>query len=126
MKVDVTTEIVIGRPPADVIAYATNMDNVPQWYKNISSVEWKTPRPATLDVPQEQWLTWMMVSPATQFAAATWVSLITIQKRSACRRKCRPASDTYFLLRYSESIWRNDFRGGSGSSRWRPQAFNGL
>lgn len=42
---DVTVETVIGRPPADVAAYANDPSNAPQWYAKISSAEWKTPPP---------------------------------------------------------------------------------
>jgi uncharacterized membrane protein len=42
---DVVTDIVIDRPPDVVAAYAANPDNVPAWYANIKSVEWRSEHP---------------------------------------------------------------------------------
>lgn len=43
--VNVTTEITIDRPRAEVAAYASNPDNAPEWYVNIKAAEWKTAKP---------------------------------------------------------------------------------
>ena len=45
MTVDVETQIEIGRPRADVSAYAADPDNATCWYKNIAAVEWQSPKP---------------------------------------------------------------------------------
>lgn len=42
---DVVTEGVIRRPREEVATYAADPDNAPRWYKNIESVEWRSPRP---------------------------------------------------------------------------------
>lgn len=44
-SIDVVVEGVIGRPPQEVAAYASEPSNAPEWYSKISKVEWKTERP---------------------------------------------------------------------------------
>ncbi len=45
MAVDVTTETVIARPRAEVAAFASDPANATRWYRNVESMEWKSPPP---------------------------------------------------------------------------------
>ena len=46
--VNVLTETIINRPSEAVATYAANPDNAPEWYENIKSAEWQTPKPVVL------------------------------------------------------------------------------
>jgi len=48
MGVDVVTETVIDRPPEVVADYAADPTHAPEWYANISSVDWETEPPLVL------------------------------------------------------------------------------
>jgi hypothetical protein len=48
VAVEVETSIDIGCPRSVVAAYVSNPDNATEWYVNIKSVDWETPRPAVV------------------------------------------------------------------------------
>jgi uncharacterized protein YndB with AHSA1/START domain len=48
MPVDVTSDITIARPRADVAAYACDPDNATEWYENIKAVEWRSAPPLSV------------------------------------------------------------------------------
>ena len=45
MSVEITTEIVIDRPRADVAAFASDPDNATAWYEHVKRVVWRTRKP---------------------------------------------------------------------------------
>ena len=45
MPVDISTEIVIDRPRADVAAFVADPDNATAWYEHVKRVVWRTRKP---------------------------------------------------------------------------------
>ena len=45
VMVDVVTEIEIALPRDEVAAYASDPGNATRWYRNVESIEWRTPPP---------------------------------------------------------------------------------
>ncbi|MBT9555025.1 MAG: SRPBCC family protein [Myxococcales bacterium] len=48
MAVDVLTEVTIAAPRHRVAAFAADPSRAPEWYDNITSVEWETAPPVTV------------------------------------------------------------------------------
>jgi len=48
VAIDVRTEIEVGRPRDEVAAYALDFDNATEWYSDIDSVRWETPKPLSV------------------------------------------------------------------------------
>jgi uncharacterized protein YndB with AHSA1/START domain len=48
MPVDVTSDVTIARPRADVASYASDPGNATEWYENIKAVEWRSSPPLTV------------------------------------------------------------------------------
>jgi uncharacterized membrane protein len=46
--VDVVTEIMINYPISQVSEYASNPVHAPEWYVNIHSAEWRSPKPIAI------------------------------------------------------------------------------
>ena len=118
--VDVLTETVIRRPSAVVAAYAGDPTNAPEWYANISSVDWQTPPPVAVGsrmafvanflgrrlaytyevtelVPGERLVMRTAQGPFPMETTYTWQSLDAGSTRMSLRNRGRPAGFSRFL-----------------------------
>src|SRR5688500_13425855 len=118
--VDVLTETVIRRPRDEVAAYAGDPSHAPEWYANISSIEWRTPPPVavgsrmdfvasflgrrlayTYEVseldPGERLVMRTAQGPFPMETTYTWQSLDAGSTRMTLRNRGRPAGFSRFL-----------------------------
>jgi hypothetical protein len=138
VPVDVTTEIVIDRPPAEVAAYAADPDNATTWYANIRSVTWRTPPPlapgSELDfvaeflgrrlaytyrvlehLPGERFVMSTAEGPFPMETTYTWTPAGTGATRMALRNRGEPSGFARPLRRLMEPAMRRANRKDLGT-----------
>jgi uncharacterized protein YndB with AHSA1/START domain len=114
VSVDVTTEVVIERPVAEVAAYAADPSNAPQWYANIDEVRWETEPPVRVGsrasfvarflgrrlaytyevaalVPGERLVMRTSDGPFPMETTYTWAPVAACSTRMALRNRGEPA-----------------------------------
>lgn len=119
MQVDVTSAIEIARKRREVASFAADPDNVPLWYANVRSVEWKTPRPMAVG---------SRIAFVAQFLGRRLVYIYEIVEHEPGERLVMRATEGPFPMETSYS-WR-DAGGGSTSmalrNRGTPTGFSRL
>lgn len=116
MEVDVTTEIEIARPRAEVAAFATDPDNATKWYRNIKRVGWVTPKP--LQVGSQ-------LDFVAQFLGRTIAYTYQVQEMRPGERFVMATSEGPFAMETTYA-WTDAPGGGTTMSlrnRGRPSGF---
>lgn len=125
--VDVFTEIKIRCPIHKVSEYAADPDNAPDWYVNIKSAEWRTPKPLTIGsqiafnalflgrqlayiyeiveyIPGEKLVMSTADGPFPMETTYTWESLDENVTRMTLRNKGNPTGFSKFFTPFMSSM----------------------
>jgi hypothetical protein len=116
MEVDVVTEIEIGRPRAEVAAYASDPDNATAWYRNIKRVEWKSPKPLQVG---------SLIAFVAQFLGRTIAYSYEVKEMVPNERFVMAAAEGPFAME-TTYLWSDTRSGGTKMelrNRGRPSGF---
>jgi ligand-binding SRPBCC domain-containing protein len=119
MAVDVTTEIEIDVPRAMVSAFASAPDNATAWYRNIKSVEWRSPRPAGVGT---------RIAFVARFLGRRIAYTYEVKELVAGERFVMSTAEGPFPMETTYT-WRDTASGGTRMTlrnRGRPSGFGGL
>ena len=117
--VDVVTETVIRRPRAEVAAYVGDPGHAPEWYANISSVEWRTPPPVDVGSQMDFVATFLGRRLAYTYEVVDLVPGERLVMRTA--QGPFPMETTYTWQALDEGATRMMLR-----NRGRPSGFTGI
>lgn len=117
--VDVETEVVIGRPRAVVAAFVADPDNATTWYQNIKSVEWRSPKPASVGT---------RIAFVARFLGRTIAYVYEVRESVPGERLVMSTADGPFAMETTYT-WRDEPGGGTRMTlrnRGEPSGFSGL
>jgi uncharacterized protein YndB with AHSA1/START domain len=117
--VDVQTEIVIARPRAEVAAYVLDADNATRWYRNITSVAWKTPKPVVVG---------SRIAFVARFLGRTIAYTYEVRESDPGERLVMSTSEGPFAMETTYA-WHDEPGGGTRMTlrnRGEPSGFSGL
>jgi uncharacterized membrane protein len=105
-RVDVESETVIARPRQVVAAYAADPDNATAWYRNITSVEWRSERPLAIG---------SRVAFAARFLGRRITYVYEISELSDGERLVMGTTDGPLAME-TTYVWRDEPGGGTRMS----------
>ncbi len=127
--VSVFTEMLINKPIYFVSEYAANPDNAPEWYINIKSAEWKSPRPLNVGsrvafvahflgrklaytyefvefIPGEKLVMKTAEGPFPMETTYTWTAIDEYTTRMTLQNKGKPEGFSRFFVPFMAKMMR--------------------